>query len=126
MFRINAIRLVLLVLSFSQFCYASENTAPSKATPDKQITSNQLWWPERLDLAPLRQHSAESNPMGKNFTYATEFKKLNLKAVKEDIKKLMTTSQDWWRGGTELSERAFIALSCSWYTNSKPSFLGAG
>jgi catalase-peroxidase len=58
--------------------------------------SNQFWWPERLDLAPLRQHAAESNPMGEKFNYAREFKKLDLKAVKKDITKVLTSSQDWW------------------------------
>jgi catalase-peroxidase len=58
--------------------------------------TNQDWWPERLDLRPLRQHAAESNPMGDDFDYAAEFAKLDLAAVKKDIEALMTTSQDWW------------------------------
>ncbi|MGB0453412.1 MAG: catalase/peroxidase HPI [Bacteriovoracaceae bacterium] len=58
--------------------------------------SNQFWWPNLVDLSPLRQHTAESNPMSKRFNYAKEFKKLNLKAVKKDITKVMKTSQDWW------------------------------
>lgn len=58
--------------------------------------SNQYWWPERLDLSPLRQHARESNPMGDDFDYAKEFQTLDLAAVKADIKTLMTTSQDWW------------------------------
>lgn len=63
---------------------------------DLQTTSNQFWWPERLNLAPLRQHGSESNPMGKTFDYAKEFKKLDIKAVKKDIQQLMKTQQDWW------------------------------
>ncbi len=59
-------------------------------------TSNRDWWPNRLNLGILRQHSELSDPMDPNFNYAEEFKKLDLKAVKEDIFKLMTTSQDWW------------------------------
>ncbi len=55
-----------------------------------------FWWPERLDLSPLRQHSKESNPMGRNFNYASEFEKINLKELKADIVKIMTTSKDWW------------------------------
>jgi catalase-peroxidase len=58
--------------------------------------SNQFWWPERLDLSPLRQHGDESNPMGRDFDYAKEFKSLDLAAVKKDLRELMTTSQDWW------------------------------
>lgn len=57
---------------------------------------NKFWWPEQVDLAPLRQHSAESSPMDERFNYAKEFKKLNLKAVKKDIEKVLKTSQDWW------------------------------
>jgi catalase-peroxidase len=56
----------------------------------------QFWWPEKLDLSPLRQHSAESNPLGKDFDYAKAFATLDLKAVKQDIAKVLTTPQDWW------------------------------
>jgi catalase-peroxidase len=59
-------------------------------------TSNKDWWPNRLNLSILRQHSNLSDPMDKGFNYAEEFKKLDLKAIKKDIFKLMTTSQDWW------------------------------
>jgi catalase-peroxidase len=58
--------------------------------------SNKFWWPDQLDLSPLRAHSAESNPYGRDFDYAKEFATLDLKAVKEDIRKVLTTSQDWW------------------------------
>ena len=58
--------------------------------------SNQFWWPEQLDLGPLRQHAAESNPMGDDFDYAEEFQSLDLDALKKDIEAIMTTSQDWW------------------------------
>jgi catalase-peroxidase len=57
---------------------------------------NQFWWPEQLDLSPLRQHAAESNPLGQNFDYAKAFLSLDLKAVKQDIARVLTTSQDWW------------------------------
>ncbi len=59
-------------------------------------TSNKDWWPNRLNLGILRQHSNLSNPLDKDFNYAEEFKKLDLKAIKKDIVELMTTSQDWW------------------------------
>ena len=68
----------------------------SLANAQGKPMSNQSWWPEKLDLRPLRQHAAESNPMGAEFNYAEEFKTLDLKAVKKDIEKLMTTSQAWW------------------------------
>ncbi|MCB0341871.1 MAG: catalase/peroxidase HPI [Bdellovibrionales bacterium] len=61
-----------------------------------EAKSSQFWWPEALNLQPLRQHSAESSPLGEKFDYAKEFKKLNLAAVKQDIKKVLTSSQDWW------------------------------
>jgi len=54
------------------------------------------WWPNRLDLDILRQHSSLSNPMGEDFDYAEEFKSLDLDAVKKDLTDLMTDSQDWW------------------------------
>ena len=59
-------------------------------------TSNRDWWPKRLRLNILHQHSSLSNPMGESFNYAEEFKSLDLYAVKKDIMELMTTSQDWW------------------------------
>ncbi|MFM7859264.1 MAG: peroxidase family protein, partial [Flammeovirgaceae bacterium] len=59
-------------------------------------TRNRDWWPNQLKLNILRQHSSLSNPMDTKYDYAKEFKSLNLKAVKKDIVKLMTTSQDWW------------------------------
>jgi catalase-peroxidase len=58
--------------------------------------SNQLWWPNRLELSILHQNSPVADPMGKEFDYAKEFKSLDLKAVKADIFSLMTESQDWW------------------------------
>ncbi|MEP6712292.1 MAG: catalase/peroxidase HPI [Ferruginibacter sp.] len=59
-------------------------------------TKNRDWWPNQLKLNILRQHSALSNPMGKAFNYADEFKSLDFAALKKDIFDLMTTSQSWW------------------------------
>jgi catalase-peroxidase len=59
-------------------------------------TSNRYWWPNQLNLKILHQHSAKSNPMGEDFNYAEEFKKLDFKALKKDLYALMTDSQDWW------------------------------
>jgi len=59
-------------------------------------TSNEHWWPNQLNLKILHQHSPQSNPMGQKFDYAEAFKTLDLKALKKDLEKLMTASQDWW------------------------------
>jgi catalase-peroxidase len=59
-------------------------------------TTNRDWWPNQLKLDLLHQHSSKSNPMGEGFNYAKEFKRLDLKAVKKDLRELMTKSQDWW------------------------------
>jgi catalase-peroxidase len=61
-----------------------------------KATTNQDWWPEQLNLRMLHQNSPLSDPMGKEFDYAEEFKSLDLEAVKRDLYELMTTSQDWW------------------------------
>jgi catalase-peroxidase len=59
-------------------------------------TKNRDWWPNQLKLNILRQNSALSNPMGEDFNYAEEFKSLDYEALKKDLLKLMTDSQDWW------------------------------
>ncbi len=58
--------------------------------------TNRDWWPNQLNINVLHQHSAKSNPLGADFNYAQEFKKLDLAAVKKDLIALMTDSQDWW------------------------------
>ncbi|WP_099363484.1 catalase/peroxidase HPI [Fredinandcohnia onubensis] len=59
-------------------------------------TTNQDWWPNALNLNILHQHDTKSNPMGEDFDYAEEFKKLDYDALKQDLRNLMTDSQDWW------------------------------
>ena len=59
-------------------------------------TKNQDWWPKSLNLDILHQHDTKTNPLGETFNYAEEFKKLDLQAVKNDLKAFMTDSQDWW------------------------------
>lgn len=88
--------IALFVLAFSQLGIADEKQKPSKEMIDAKAISNQFWWPERLDLAPLRQHASESNPMDAKFNYAEAFQKLDLKAVKKDIENVLKTKQDWW------------------------------
>lgn len=58
--------------------------------------ANEYWWPNKLDLEPLRQHSPESDPYGDDFDYAEAFSKLDLNEVKKDIEALMTSDQEWW------------------------------
>ncbi len=58
--------------------------------------SNQFWWPDQLDLSPLRQHGIESNPLADHFNYSKAFESLDLNAVKKDLTAVMTQSQDWW------------------------------
>jgi len=59
-------------------------------------TSNRDWWPNQLNLSVLRQHSSKSDPMGTEFDYASEFKRLDLDALKQDLRALMTDTQDYW------------------------------
>ena len=54
------------------------------------------WWPKSLNLDILHQHDTKTNPLGLSFSYRKELKKLDVKALKKDVKKLLTTSQDWW------------------------------
>ena len=61
-----------------------------------EAKTNQFWWPDQLDLSPLRANGAESNPMGDDFDYAQAFATLDLDDVKADIEAVMTDSQDWW------------------------------
>ena len=79
--------------------------------PTGRGTSNRDWWPNSLNLKILSQHSTLVNPMGSKFNYAKEFKKLNLKNLKKDLKKLMTDSQDWWPADYGHYGPLFIRLS---------------
>ena len=82
--------ILALAIATSAVMPASSAFAQGEAKP------TQFWWPEKLNLAPLRQHAAESDPMDADFNYAEGFGSLDLAAVKQDIETLMTTSQDWW------------------------------
>jgi len=79
---------------------SGESKCPVTGKTHKQVagqgTPNRHWWPNQVNLKILHQHSNLSNPMGEAFNYAEEFKKLDLKAVKNDLYALMTDSQDWW------------------------------
>ena len=79
---------------------SSESKCPFAAMHGARTTaavqSNSDWWPKQLNLRILHQHCRKSSPLGKDFNYAEEFKKLDLAAVKKDLYQLMTDSQDWW------------------------------
>jgi catalase-peroxidase len=66
-----------------------------KVAPN-QAKSNQFWWPDQLDLTPLRDHDSRSNPLGDDFDYAEAIKKLDLDQVKKDVEAVLTDSKDWW------------------------------
>ena len=72
--------------------FAAQHGARTTAS----MQSNSDWWPNQLNLKILHQHSAKSDPMGEDFNYAEEFRKLDLAALKKDLTALMTDSQDWW------------------------------
>lgn len=75
-------------------CSTSGKVATS--SPDLTARSNQFWWPNVVDLSPLRAQAPQSNPYGDNYNYAKEFEKVDIKKLKAEIKTVMMTSQDWW------------------------------
>ena len=91
----------LVSLTAPSAVFSDEMTKPAGAMGSgkaaaNQPKSNQFWWPDQLDLSPLRDHDARSNPLGSDFDYAKAFSELDMDAVKRDLNELMTTSQDWW------------------------------
>ena len=66
------------------------------AADTSTTTTNSFWWPDKLDLTPLRQNAVKSNPYGADYDYVQKFNALDLDALKADIKAVMTQSQDWW------------------------------
>ncbi|RVU34393.1 catalase/peroxidase HPI [Rheinheimera riviphila] len=85
---LSAITLAILISCQAGLALANDSA--------KDVTSNDFWWPQQLDLSPLRQHNAESSPYGADFDYAEQFNTLDLATVKAEIKTLLTTPQDWW------------------------------
>ena len=73
-----------------------ESKCPFHAAGASSSRTSRDWWPNQLRVDLLNQHSERSNPLGENFNYAEEFKKLDYSALKADLKALLTDSQDWW------------------------------
>ncbi len=88
--------------------HGSQMSSHHQATAAKR---NQFWWPKQLDLSPLRDHDAQSNPLGADFDYAQAFASLDLAAVKADINAVLTDSQDWWPADFGNYGPFFIRLS---------------
>ena len=91
----------MVSLTTSSTLLSQEMTKPggamgSGATVANQPKTNQFSWPDQLDLSPLRDHDARSNPLGEDFSYKEAFESLDMDAVKKDLNALLTTSQDWW------------------------------
>jgi len=86
-------------LTLSAGCTIADSTTKKAAPndmPRHSATSNQFWWPNKLNLDQLRAHDSSSNPYGDDFNYAKAFNSVDIKALKADIEKTLTTSQDWW------------------------------
>ena len=90
---------VSLSLVLTSGCSVAEDTTKKDSysdMPRHAPTSNQFWWPDKLNLDQLRAHDSSSNPYGDDFNYAKAFNSVDMKALKADIEKTLTTSQDWW------------------------------
>ena len=85
-----------LVASSAFVSPAAANEMAKEKAAQAQKINNSYWWPNRLDLAPLRENDLTSSPLGTEFSYREEFKNLDLDELKADLVELMTTSQDWW------------------------------
>ncbi len=93
----------------------SENPAIDSPTPKTggRPHTNKDWWPHQLDLAVLHAQSSKSNPLGADFSYAEEFAKLDVEALKQDIVEVLTTSQDWWPA--DFGHYGGLMIRLSWH-----------
>ena len=104
----NKLGIFIIALALSTSSTAIHNSAFAVDKSDPEVTENwqvnestkrvdnEYWWPNRLDLTPLRRNDTSTNPLGDDFNYAAAFESLDLEALKADLKELMKTSQDWW------------------------------
>jgi catalase-peroxidase len=95
---ISVLTVAALAVGSSSFVVPNLAMAQGAMAQDQPVgpVGNEYWWPNRLDLRPLRANSPKSNPLGPDFDYAEEFENLDLNALRRDLEVLMTTSQDWW------------------------------
>jgi catalase-peroxidase len=93
----------------------SENPAIDSPTPRSggRPRTNKDWWPNQLDLTVLHKHDTKSNPLGADFSYAKEFEKLDVEALKRDIVECLTTSQDWWPA--DFGHYGGLMIRMSWH-----------
>src|SRR3954465_3211638 len=93
----------------------SENPAIDSPTPKTGGRPHTIrdWWPNQLDLSVLHAHSSKGNPLGENFSYAAEFAKLDVEALKRDITEVLTTSQDWWPA--DFGHYGGLMIRMSWH-----------
>ncbi|MEV6441271.1 catalase/peroxidase HPI [Amycolatopsis sp. NPDC051716] len=97
--------------------HGSESENPAIDSPKPKTggrpRTNKDWWPNQLDLSVLHAHSAKGNPLGENFSYAKEFAKLDVDALKRDITEVLTTSQDWWPA--DFGHYGGLMIRLSWH-----------
>ncbi len=98
--------------------HGSESENPVIDAPEPKAggrpRSNRDWWPNQLNLQVLHQHSSRANPMGEDYDYAEEFKKLDVEALKRDVNEVMTTSQDWWPA--DFGHYGGLFIRMSWHS----------
>ncbi|MEV0131779.1 catalase/peroxidase HPI [Dactylosporangium sp. NPDC050688] len=97
--------------------HGSESENPAIDSPTRKTSGrprgNRDWWPNQLDLSVLHAHSSKGNPLGPEFSYAKEFQKLDVEAIKRDITEVLTTSQDWWPA--DFGHYGGLMIRMSWH-----------